>query len=380
MKILILIFFPLNFIFSQNPNQLIEKKNNLLEEIKLSKKTLESAKKQKNISIQELQALSTYIELRKDLKNTIVQQKDSIELYKTEIEQKIYRTNQKKQLVLASYKNLIRSIYFNDFQISMIDFIFSTQSFKQSINRYIYYKDQEHLRKNLLHELDFLRDQLFTFKLNLNKSISLKDTLIIEFNNENDSLNFLKDDKERLSRQLAKRESDLIDYINQKKKEAKKIEDEIVEIQKQVELRNANLSDGLGFEKNKNKLIWPVEKGVLLSNFGEVFHKDLPGIKIVNNGIEIGVEEKAYARSVYDGTISKILIMSNGLKAIIIRHGQYLTVYSNLTEINVQVGESIFTGNRIGTIFSRPHDDSGILEFQIWKGLEKINPMNWLKE
>ena len=72
--------------------------------------------------------------------------------------------------------------------------------------------------------------------------------------------------------------------------------------------------------------------------------------------------------------------MPNGLKAIIIRHGQYLTVYSNLTEINVQAGQSIFTGNKIGTIFSRPHDDSGILEFQIWKGLKKINPMNWLKE
>ena len=380
MKILILIFFPINFIFSQNPNQLIEKKNDLLEEIKLSKKTLESAQKQKKISIQEFQALSSYIELRKDLRNTIVQQKDSIEMYKAEIEQKIYRTNQKKKLVLASYKNLIRSIYFNDFQISMIDFIFSTQSFKQAIDRYIYYKDQEHLRQNLLNELDFLRDQLFTFKNNLNQSISSKDTLIIEFNNENDSLNFLKDDKERLSRKLAKRESDLINYINQKKKEAKKIEDEIIEIQKQVELGKANLSDGLGFEKNRNKLIWPVEKGVLLSNFGEVFHNDLPGIKIINNGIEIGVEDKAYARSIYDGIISKILIMPNGLKAIIIRHGQYLTVYSNLTEINVQVGESIFTGNKIGKIFSRPYDDSGILEFQIWKGLEKINPMNWLKE
>ena len=380
MKILILIFFSINFIFSQNQNQLIEKKNDLLEEIKLSKKTLESAKKQKNISIQELQALSTYIELRKDLKNTIIQQKDSIELYKTEIEQKIYRTNQKKQVVLASYKNLIRSIYFNDFQISMVDFIFSMQSFKHALDRYIYYKDQEHLRQNLLYELDFLREQLFTFKHNLNQSISSKDTLIIEFNNENDSLIFLKNDKEKLSRELAKRESDLVDYINQKKKEAKKIEEEIVEIQKQLELGSANLIDGLGFEKNKNRLIWPVEKGVLLSNFGEVFHKDLPGIKIINNGIEIGVEEKAYARAVYDGIISKIFTMPNGLKAIIIRHGQYLTVYSNLTEINVQAGQSIFTGNKIGTIFSRPHDDSGILEFQIWKGLKKINPMNWLKE
>ncbi len=367
-------------MFSQNPNKLIEKKNHLLEEIDLSKKTLETAKKNTHTSIKELQALSTYIELRQDLKQTIVQQKDSIELYKKEIEKKIETTEKKKQRVLISYRALIKSMYFNEFQISMLDFIFSTESFKDAINRYIYYKDQENLRQNLLKELDFLKEQLLYFRNNLNQNILLKDTLITEFNNENDSLNFLKKDKERVARELAKREKELMEHINQKKKEARKIESEIVEIQKQLELKKTNLTEGVGFEKNKNKLIWPVEKGILLSNFGEVYHKDLPGIKIINNGIEIGVEKKAYVRSVYDGVISKILITPNGLKAIIVRHGQYLTVYSNLEETNVKVGETVFTGNKIGVVFSNEYDDTGILEFQIWKGLEKINPMNWLKE
>ena len=380
MKILILIFFSIHFIFSQNPNKLIEKKNNLLEEIDLSKKTLESAKKKTNISIKELQALSTYIELRQDLKNTIIQQKDSIELYKKEIEKKIEKTEKKNQRILASYRTLIKSIYFNEFQISMIDFIFSTESFKDAINRYIYYKNQENLRQNLLKELYFLKEQLLYFRNNLNQNILLKDTLITEFNNENDSLNFLKKDKERVAKELAKREKELKENIKKKKQEAKKLELEIIEIQKQLELKKTNLIGGAGFEKNKNKLIWPVEKGILLSNFGEVYHKDLPGIKIINNGIEIGVEKKAHARSVYDGIVSKILIMPNGLKAIIVRHGQYLTVYSNLEETNVKVGETVLTGNKIGVVFSNEYDKSGILEFQIWKGLEKINPMNWLKD
>lgn len=380
MKILTILFFSICFTFSQNPDKLIEKKNDLIDEINLSKKTLESAKKQKNISIQELQALSTYISLRKDLKSTIIQQKDSIELYKNEIEQKIKTTEKKKQRVLQSYKGLIRSIYFNEFQISMMDFIFSTESFKNAISRYIYYKDQEKLRQNLLKELDFLQKELVDFRNNLNLNIELKDTLIKEFNNENDSLNFLKKDKERVTKELVKRERELTENINQKRKEAKKIEKEIIEIQKQIELRNTKLVGGLGFEKSKKKLIWPVEKGILISKFGEVYHKDLPGIKIINNGIELGVEKKALVRSVYDGVVSKVLIMPNGLKAIMIRHGQYLTVYSNLEETDVSVGETVLTGKKIGVVFSNESDDTGILEFQIWRGLEKINPMNWLKE
>ena len=379
MKLLILVTFLINFSFAQNTNTLIERKNNLLQEIELSKKTLQSAKKQKHISIEELQALSAYIELRTDLKETIIQQKDSIELYKKEIEYKIKNTQEKKEIILESYKNLVQMIYFNDFGINFIDFVFSTSSFQEAINRYIYYKNQESLRQKLLKELDFLQKQLVEFSDNLNQNIALKDTLINEFNVEKDSLVFLKTEKERIKTELTNKEKELINYINNKKKETKKIEIEIIEIQRKLDFENHNLSEGLGFEKNKSKLIWPVEKGIILSTFGEVYHKDLPGIKVVNNGIEIATEKESIVRSVYNGVVSKIIITPKGLKAVMIRHGEYLTVYSNLKETHVQVGQKVFAGNKIGVIFSKELDNTGILEFQIWKGVKKINPMNWLE-
>ena len=379
MKFLFLIFISINLSFSQSATELLEKKENLLQEIQLSKKTLESAKKQKKISVEELQALTTQIDLRESLKNMIILQKDSIELYKIEIEEKIKLNEERKEMTLNSYKKLIKSLYFIDFEINLFDFIFSTQSFKEAIDLFIYYKEQEDLRLKLFNELDYLNNQLLFFKNSLNENIALKDTLINEFNSEKDSLNFLKNDKERITRDLSARENDLIDYIKNKQNEAKVVESEIIKIQKKLELKSKQLSKDLAFEKNKNNLIWPVEKGILLSQFGEVFHKDLPGIKIINNGVEIGVEKDAKIRSVFDGVVTKILITPNGLKAVIVRHGQYLTVYSNLKVTNVQVGQKILKGNKLGTIFTNEDDGSGILEFQIWKGLEKINPMNWLK-
>ena len=92
MRLVIIFFLLSTYFFSQNPTKLIDAKNSLIQEIELSKKTLESSKKQKKISLDELQALSAYIELRENLKSTIIQQKDSIELYKKEIEEKISKT------------------------------------------------------------------------------------------------------------------------------------------------------------------------------------------------------------------------------------------------------------------------------------------------
>lgn len=380
MRILILTTLVINFLFSQNTNTLIDKKNNLLQEIELSKKMLESAKKKTHISTEELKALSINIELQKNLTETIMQQKDSIEVYKKEIEHKIQKTKQKEETILNSYKNLIKVIYINEFDISFLDFVFSTDSFREAIDRYVYYKNQERLRQNLLNELDFLKSQLISFKNNLDQGILLKNTLLAEFNSENDSLAFLKKEKERVAKQLVNQERELISYITNKKKEAKKIEAEIIETQKQITLKNNNIKEqGVEFEKKKGQLIWPVEKGVLLSRFGEVYHKDLPGIKVINNGVEIGVNKGAEARAVYNGVVSKIVIMQNGLKAIMLRHGKYLTVYTNLKETNVNVGQKVFQGQAIGSIFCKQLNDTGILEFQIWRGLEKINPMNWIK-
>ena len=171
-------------VYSQDEKSLINKKNLLLEEIELSKKTLNSAKNQKIISTKELQALNAYIKVRTNLKNTILQQRDSIELYKQEILNKIQINNKKISTIKESYKSLIREIYFNDFGINLISFIFSTSSFKDKIGKYVYYKEKEQHRQNLLYELDYLQNELISFNNNLNENINLKDTLLKEFNLE----------------------------------------------------------------------------------------------------------------------------------------------------------------------------------------------------
>ena len=240
-------------VYSQDENSLINKKNLLLEEIELSKKTLNSAKNQKIISTKELQALNAYIKVRTNLKNTILQQRDSIELYKQEILNKIQINNKKISTIKDSYKSLIREIYFNDFGINLISFIFSTSSFKDKIGKYVYYKEKEQYRQNLLYELDYLKNELISFNNNLNENINLKDALLKEFNLEKDSLEILKKKKENLTNSLTKQEKKLSDFIKVKKKEAQQIESEIAELQKKLKLSKNYQQLDSKFEGKKKK-------------------------------------------------------------------------------------------------------------------------------
>ena len=381
----LIILFSNTIIFSQNTTGLIQKKKKILEEIELTSQMLQSAKKQKKLSIQSLRALTLNIKLRTELREMIIQQKDSIGFYKKEIESEIQTTERERKNLIEEYKKLIILTYFNEFETGLLYFIFSENSFKEALNKYIYYKNQESLRKQLIKNLDIITKELLQFKNTLDTNMLFKEALLGEIKTENDSLVVLKYEQEKLSKELAKKENFLIQDINQKETQVKQVESEILMIQKENSGKNLDLDkQRMAFEKKKGELIWPVEKGVLMGKYGTVLHKKLPGIRVVNNGIEIGVNKNSNARAVFEGVVSKIFIMPNGLKALIVRHGTYFTVYSNLEKTYIQAESVVLEGQKLGLIFCGTNEKAGILGFQIWKGLEKtnpiqINPMNWIK-
>ena len=97
----------------------------------------------------------------------------------------------------------------------------------------------------------------------------------------------------------------------------------------------------------------------------------------MNNGVEIATNAK-HVRSVFDGEVTKIIVLPNGLKVVIIRHGTYLTVYSNLLETNVFKGEKIITKQIIGILYDNEKTERNVIGFQIWHNRKKLNPTHWL--
>ena len=132
------------------------------------------------------------------------------------------------------------------------------------------------------------------------------------------------------------------------------------------------------FTTNKGTLPWPVERGVITEGFGKQKHPVLAGIEIYNNGVKITTEKGASARAIFDGIVSRILNIPGAGKAIIVSHGDYFSVYNNLSDVFVTAGQSIKTKQEIGLISTNSSTNETITELQIWKGNKKLNPAQWL--
>ena len=132
------------------------------------------------------------------------------------------------------------------------------------------------------------------------------------------------------------------------------------------------------FEQNKRRLPWPVERGVITDHFGVHEHPVLKNIQVKNNGIDISTAQGVKARAVFAGEVSRVFMVTGGNMAVIIRHGKYLTVYSNLVNVQVKSGDKVSIKQTIGTIGTDGDDEKTVLKFQIWKENEKMDPEGWI--
>ena len=132
------------------------------------------------------------------------------------------------------------------------------------------------------------------------------------------------------------------------------------------------------FSSNKGKLPWPVERGVIIERFGIQPHPVLRGIETLNNGVKITTEEGSFVRAIFEGNVSRIIDIPGSGKAVIISHGDYFTVYSNLIEVFVKRGQIVGLKEDIARVFTKSSNKESITELQIWKGSEKLDPSSWL--
>ncbi|MEI8046644.1 MAG: peptidoglycan DD-metalloendopeptidase family protein [Bacteroidota bacterium] len=133
------------------------------------------------------------------------------------------------------------------------------------------------------------------------------------------------------------------------------------------------------FAGNKGRLPSPIEKGVLISSFGEHPHTEFQNIKIKNNGIDILSTPGTKAKVVFDGEVSSVMFIANLNYVVIVRHGDYLTVYSNLADVTVKKGDKVKTQQTLGTVFTAQGENKARFHFELWQGTLVQNPAGWIK-
>ena len=400
-KILLLLSFLLcgTVVFSQNNKQkeLETRLQELRREIqKINELRAENKSKEKS-QISLIEDFNYKINVLSNLIKVTNQQANLLTREIRSNQNKITNLRDELKQLKEDYAAMIVKSYKSKNQQSRIMFLLSSNDFKQAYKRLQYIKQYSDHQKQQGETIKAKTIELQEINSNLLKQQDNKNKLIAENKAVQKSLETERKEHEALMKSIKKNLSLYASQIKQKQREADRIDAEIDRIIKAA-IAASNAKAGAtkttnsttfaltpeekvlasNFVSNKGKLPWPVEKGVLRLGYGTQPHPIDKSLTIKSNGVRIATEKGAKVMAVFDGEVSEILKMKNVNPIIMIRHGNYLTLYRNLSHVYVKKGDKVKTKQVIGEVFTNPSNGETILRFTISKGANTENPASWI--
>jgi len=375
----------------QSLDELRKKKEKTNEQIKYTNRLLEEAKKNEKKTLNKYNILNKQIQLRTSLITGINSEVGVLAEFIDQNAWLVSSLNADLDELKKEYANMIVFAQRNQTNYSKVLFLLSSNSFNQAYKRLMYLRQYTEYRKKQAELIKWIHDLVEVKVTNLQEQRSQKETLLQSKQKEANQLSKEKNQQGQYLTSLQQKQKDFKKKIQEQQRvEAqlsreiqKVIEDEVKKARKvgkeKYEMTHEEKLVSGKFEQNQRRIPWPVERGVITDHFGVHEHAVLKNVQVKNNGIDISTAQGAIARSVFDGEVSRVFEISGGNKAVIIRHGKYLTVYSNLTNIQVRSGQKVSIKQTIGTIATDSDEgDKTVLKFQIWKENVKLDPEDWI--
>ena len=392
----LIIIFLLLFTSSwaQSKKSLERKKKQTQKEINYTNKLLRETQSSKKASFNELLLIEKKIQLREDLLNNILQEQKNLKTEISENNEIIESLEADLVKIKAEYAKMLKFAYQHRNKNDIILFIFSAESFNQAFMRMKYIQQYSEYRKKQAKAIVETQLVLNSRIAELEKQKQDLDVLIEEQTQESIALRVEKSNQNTIVVSLQSEEQKLKDKLTKYQKEKIKIQNAIADIiRKAAEKAKANNKkntyDALTpeqklistkFGENKGRLPWPVQRGVITYRYGIQPHPVLKDIKEKKNGVGISTTQGSLARAIFDGVVTNILPLSGNNSAIMVKHGEYITVYVNIKEVMVSVGQKLSAKQEIGVVFTNPDDKRTTLELQIWKGTTLQNPIYWISK
>ena len=379
----------LNITCAQTKDELEKRKGKTQEEITYTNRLLEETQQKKQTSLNRVRILNRRIQLRNQLLRSINQE---ISLYTEEIGQKkglITELESDMELVKRQYEMLVQFAFWNKNKNDRLMFILSADNFNMAYKRMKYIQQYTRHRKEQALLIRSMQNELKVEIEELEKIVLQKEALALQKAGENRNLERERRNKDKMVKELSGQEKELKKKIEENIKIASRLEKEIAAIitTEASKGRSRNMYDQLtpeeklisdNFQGNKGKLPWPTERGVVTSRFGKHQHAVLKQVTVQNDGIDISTVQGAEARALFGGGVSKVVAILGANYTVIIRHGNFLTVYQNLVNVRVKPGDKVTVKQVLGTVFTEDESNSTMLHIEIWKELNKQNPEDWL--
>lgn len=379
---------------AQNKRKVLEqKKNRLKSDIAYKNTLLEKTEKEKKSSLNRLILIEGKISKRQELIATIKSEIKLINQNIYENEELIASMERDVKALKEEYARMVQFAYRNRSSYDKIMYVFASDNFNQAYKRLRFLQQYSAFRIKQTEDIARLEAVLVQKNADLLAERAEKESLIQNEKAEQIKLAAEKNEQQKTFASLQSQEDELRKEIKAKQKEQEQLQ---LAIKKAIEeeIRLAKKKSGTkkegwaltpeakmlanSFTANKGKLPWPVENGTITDRFGVHAHPVLKNLKVRNNGVGISTSEGSSARAVFEGTVLSINIIPGSGKAVMISHGNYISVYGNLKEVYVAKGDEVTRKQILGVI--NTDKDKTELQFEIWNGnsLVALNPSLWL--
>ena len=374
---------------SQSKKLLEKQKIEIQNEIKVIEQKLSNSSKKKGVIISNAEDLNYKIKLQQNLISNINNQ---LNLILNEIDDNEIQLSNLKNKELSLKEELAKMLltgYKKKSNLNKLMFIFSSSSFQQAYKRIQYFKQYANFQSKTLSKIKITSSEI--------------ENVIIALDSQKTNKQFLINENENIKKELSIQYSDLNELIVEVNKDQKKYKNEIKqkqklsrEIDKKIEklireaLANSKRNEGgfklseeaqlisKNFNANKGRLPSPVIRGNLVLGFGKQPHPIVKTATIQSNGVRIRTSSDVEARTIFDGQVYSIIVSKNNSRTVLIQHGNFFTVYKNLSQTYVSKGDKLKTKEVIGKIATDPLNGQTILSFSIFYNGVPQNPRTWI--
>lgn len=393
----------------KSKQQLQSEITSLQKEIATANQLLKKTTKDKEMTLNEVSILDKKIKQREKLIKAYNQQiavlDEEIDAGQTHIK----TLNADLKSLRKEYAKMIVFAYRNRSNYTRLGYVFASNDFNQAFSRLRYIRQFSDARKIKMDQIAGTERRI-TGEVEANrKAREERASMLMDEQTQQEALQQEKDELNRQVANLKKKEGSIQQDIKNKQQQAQKLQEAIDKIiaeeirlanersrkeaekkaaenknktpaskEKGMALTPAEKTLSTNFACNKGKLPWPVERGVVSSSFGKHASVVSDKVTVTNNGIDIATTDGAQARAVFDGEVASVTKLTGANTVVIVRHGEYFTVYSNLENVTVKRGDQVSTKQHLGTVHTNKTEGKTELHFELLKETHRQDPASWL--
>ena len=378
----------------------------LQNEISTANQLLKKTTKDKEMTLNEVSLLDKQIKQREKLINAYNQQIANLDAEIQTGQRNIKMLNSDLTKLRKEYAKMLTFAYRNRSHYNNLAFVFASEDFNQAFRRLRYIRQFSEARKVKIDQIVSTERRISGEMEASQQAREAQAALLAEEKAQQTALQIEKKELNRQVANLKKKEGSIKQDIKNKQQQAKKLQKAIDDIiaeeirlanersrkeaekkktesaskDKGIALTPAEKTLSTNFVNNKGKLPWPVERGVISSSFGKHASVVSDKVTVTNNGIDIATVEGAQARAVFDGEVASVSKLTGANTVVIIRHGEYFTVYSNLENVTVKRGDKVTTRQNLGTVHTSKTENKTELHFELLKETNRQDPAKWLSK